>query len=62
MVHPNLATVLGRFRTAALKLKPKKCDLFKTEVSFLCHLVSVEGARTDPTKVVRSVAGLGRRT
>ena len=28
--YQRLATVLGRFRTAGLKLKPKKCDLFKT--------------------------------
>ena len=49
--YQRLATVLGRFRTAGLKLKPKKCDLFKTEVSFLGHLVSAEGVRTDPAKV-----------
>ena len=40
-----------RFRTAGVKLKPKKCDLFKTEVSFLGHLVSAEGVRADPAKV-----------
>ena len=43
--------MLERFRAAGLKLKPKKCDLFKTEVSFLGHLVSAEGVRTDPAKV-----------
>ena len=47
--YQRLATVLGRFRTAGLKLKPKKCDLFKTEVSFLGHFVSAEGCgRTPP--------------
>ena len=40
--YQRLATVLGLFGTAGLKLKPKKCDLFKTEVSFLRHLVSAE--------------------
>ena len=48
--YQRLATVLWRFRTAGLKPKPKKCDLFKTEVSFLGHLVSAEGVRTDPPR------------
>ena len=49
--HQRLTTVLERFRTAGLKLKPKKCDLFRREVSFLGHLVSAVGVRTDPDKV-----------
>lgn len=34
----NLQLVLNRFRFARLKLKPKKCRLFQSEVSFLVTL------------------------
>jgi hypothetical protein len=36
----NLRNVLYRFREFNLKLKPKKCELFKDEVEFLGKLVS----------------------
>ena len=47
----NLKTVFERFRNANLKLKPKKCVLFQTEVLFLGHKVTAEGITTDPSKV-----------
>ena len=43
--------MLEWLQTAGLRLKPKKCNLFRTEVPFLGHLVSAEGVRTDPDKV-----------
>ncbi len=43
--------VLGRFRDAGLKLKPKKCKLFRSSVTFLGHVVSREGVSCDPDKV-----------
>ena len=46
----NLSKVLDWFREAGLKLKPRKCHLFATEVEFLGHLVSAKGIRTDPKK------------
>lgn len=50
--HLNrLETVLQRFRSANLKLKPSKCELFQKSVSFLGHIVSSEGVSTDPKKV-----------
>ncbi len=49
--HKRLATFLGRFRAAGLRLKPKKCDLFKPEVSFFGHRVSAKGVSTNPEKV-----------
>ena len=46
----NLSKVFERFREAGLKLKPKKCHLFATEVEFLRHVVSAEGIQTNPKK------------
>lgn len=47
----NLRSVFERFKKAKLKLKPKKCILFKDEVSFLGHVVSANGIRCDPQKI-----------
>ncbi|XP_033761504.1 uncharacterized protein LOC117343268 [Pecten maximus] len=46
----NLELVFQRFRQANLKLKPKKCELFRKEIVYLGHIVSEEGIRCDPTK------------
>ena len=46
----RLETVLDRFRRANLKLKPKKCVLFRKQVEFLGHIVSANGVATDPKK------------
>jgi len=47
----HLTEVLCRFKAANLKLSPKKCTLFHTEVPFLGHVVGRQGVRTDPLKV-----------
>ena len=47
----NLRIVLQRFRTASLKLNPKKCSLLQKQVKYLGHVVSGEGIATDPEKV-----------
>ena len=47
----NLAGVLERIRKANLKLKPSKCELFRTEISYLGHIVSANGVATDPRKI-----------
>ena len=47
----RLITVLGRLRSAGLKLKPEKCALFQKSVSFLGHVVSDDGIATDPKKI-----------
>jgi transposase InsO family protein len=52
----RLKQVFLRLREAGLKLKPKKCALFKKEVSFLGHVVNGEGVHTDPEKVEK-IAG-----
>ena len=34
-----------------LKLKPSKCEFFKTKVNYLGHVVSHTGVETDPDKI-----------
>ena len=36
---------------AGLKLKPNKCEFFKTKITYLGHIVSSKGIETDPRKV-----------
>ena len=47
----NLATVFDRLRSANLKLKPRKCTLFATEVEYLGHIISEDGVATDKKKL-----------
>ena len=50
----NLEVVLDRFRQAGLKLKPRKCGLFRQEVKFLGRVVNPQGVQvtTDHVKAV----------
>lgn len=47
----RLGLVLSRLRQVGLKLKPSKCELLKTSVEFLGHVVSANGVSVDPKKV-----------
>ncbi|XP_067939742.1 uncharacterized protein [Watersipora subatra] len=47
----RLAAVFERLYAAGLKLKPRKCKLFKAEVKYLGHVVSAEGVATNPEKI-----------
>ena len=47
----RLGTVFQKFREAGLKLKPSKCELFKTSLLYLGHIVSEDGIRTDPKMI-----------
>lgn len=47
----RLEEVLTRIETAGLKLKPKKCHLFRRKVDFLGHVVSGQGIATNPEKI-----------
>ena len=47
----RLATIFARLRGANLKLKPKKCHLFKRQLVFLGHVVSKDGVACDPEKL-----------
>lgn len=48
----NLEQVFGKLEISGLKLKAKKCSLFKKEVLFLGYKVSGKGIQTDPQKVL----------
>ena len=39
----RLRAVLERFRENGLKLKPSKCQFFRTEITYLGHQVSKDG-------------------
>ncbi|GBM55009.1 Retrovirus-related Pol polyprotein from transposon 412 [Araneus ventricosus] len=39
-----------RLQKANLKLSPKKCRFFRNEVSYLGHIISADGVKTDPEK------------
>ena len=47
----NLRQILGRIREFGLKLKAKKCSLFKTSVKFLGRIIGQDGVRPDPDKI-----------
>jgi len=47
----RLREVFKRFRYAGLKLKPSKCELFRSKVKYLGHEVSAGGVSTDPGKI-----------
>lgn len=47
----HLREVFSRLRAANLKLNPMKCTFLQREVSYLGHVVSAEGVRTDPVKI-----------
>ena len=47
----HLKIVLQRLREHGIKLKPKKCDLFKNQVTYLGHVVSSEGYKVDESNI-----------
>ncbi|GBN05203.1 Retrovirus-related Pol polyprotein from transposon 297 [Araneus ventricosus] len=44
----NIRKVFQRLQKANLKLSPKKCRFFRKEVSYLGHIISSDGVKTDP--------------
>ena len=47
----HLEEVINRLRKANLRLKPKKCLFLCEEVSYLGHIISVNGVSPDPEKI-----------
>ena len=47
----NVRTVLQRLRVHGIKLKAKKCDLFKREVRFLGRKISGDGYKMDDNNI-----------
>ena len=46
-----LRGVFEKLAQTGLKLKPKKCEFFKTKLAYLGHIVSKDGIETDPKKI-----------
>ena len=46
----RLEAVFSRLNKNGLKLKPSKCEFFKSSVKYLGHVVSEKGVETDPEK------------
>ena len=47
----RINAVFTRLQQSGLKLKPSKCEFFKTNVKYLGHVVSQTGIETDPDKL-----------
>ena len=47
----RLRGVFEKLAAAGLKLKPSKCEFFKTRIAYLGHIVSKDGIETDPKKI-----------
>ena len=47
----RLQAVFERLQEHNLKLKPSKCELFRSQVLYLGHVVSRDGIHTDPSKI-----------
>lgn len=43
--------LIDRLRKANLKLQPDKCEFLKTEVTYLGHIISRDGVKSDPKKL-----------
>ena len=48
----RLDEVFSRLCKAGLKLKPSKCDLFQHEVLYLGHIITSDGIKANPEKLV----------
>ena len=47
----HLKKIFLKLRAAGLKLKPKKCDLFQSQVNCFGHVLDKTGIRPDPKKL-----------
>ena len=57
----HLRTVFKRLRESGIKLKPRKCKMFRKQVQFLGRVVSEQGYTLDPNSI-EAVTCLPSRT
>lgn len=50
--NDNLKDIFNKLREHNLKLQPDKCEFLRKEVAYLGHVISDEGIRPNPDKVV----------
>ena len=43
--------MFDKLAKAGLKLKPSKCEFFRSKITYLGHVVSAVGIETDPRKI-----------
>ena len=51
----HVKLVFEVLQAASLMMKPKKCKFAQKELRFLGHIISAEGIRTDPEKIVKMI-------
>jgi len=49
----RMDTVFQRIQQSGMKMKPSKCELMQTTVTFLGHLVNADGIKPDPCNVLK---------
>ena len=57
----NLRRVLRRLSENGVKLKPRKCTMFRQEVNFIGRIISPEGYKLDPESI-KSILHLQKST
>ena len=48
----KFGVLLARFRNAGMILQPEKCRFLRREIVYLGHVISTEGVKLDPEKVM----------
>ncbi|GBM93813.1 Retrovirus-related Pol polyprotein from transposon 297 [Araneus ventricosus] len=56
----NIRKVFQRLQTANLMLSPKKCRFFRKEVSYLGHIISADGVKTDQKRLRQNFSAIAR--
>ena len=49
----KISLVFDRLREANIKLKPGKCQFLMPEVKYLGHIISSQGIKPDPVKILQ---------
>ena len=57
----HLRIIFKHLRESDIKLKPRKCKMFRKQVQFLCRVVSEQGYTLDP-KSIEAVTRLRSQT